>query len=75
MTHADHVAIGSTQLLPADLEPRFREQIQQLHEITEILNSQSPMSLCSDCGAEADHIIGCPDGAEVCQDCFDSGSH
>jgi hypothetical protein len=30
---------------------------------------------CSECGAEVDQIIGCPDGAEVCQECFDSGAH
>lgn len=60
--------------LPADQDPRFREQIRQLQEITEILKSQMAISQCSDCGAEADHILGCPDGAEICQDCFDSGS-
>lgn len=30
---------------------------------------------CDECGAEVESIIGCPDGAEVCQDCFDTGSH
>lgn len=32
-------------------------------------------SPCSECGAEAEHVIGCPDGAEICQDCFDAGGH
>lgn len=30
---------------------------------------------CSDCGARVQYIIGCPDGAEICQDCFDAGNH
>lgn len=30
---------------------------------------------CDDCGAEVPNIIGCPDGAEVCPDCFDAGGH
>lgn len=25
---------------------------------------------CDDCGAQVPEIIGCPDGAEVCADCF-----
>ena len=30
---------------------------------------------CDDCGAQVDTIIGCPDGAEICQACFDAGAH
>lgn len=30
---------------------------------------------CDDCGAEVKEIIGCPDGAEICQACFDAGNH
>lgn len=32
-------------------------------------------NVCSDCGTHVDSIIGCPDGAEICQACFDSGAH
>lgn len=32
-------------------------------------------SVCSDCGTKVDNITGCPDGAEVCQGCFDSNRH
>lgn len=32
-------------------------------------------SECSDCGTGTDHVVGCTDGAEVCQQCFDSGCH
>lgn len=33
------------------------------------------LNTCDDCKAQVDHIIGCPDGAEVCQACFDAGNH
>jgi len=32
-------------------------------------------STCSDCGDKVPSIIGCPDGAEICQACFDAGRH
>lgn len=31
--------------------------------------------ICDDCGAVVPTIIGCPDGAEICQRCFDAGAH
>lgn len=33
------------------------------------------VSICDDCGIGVDEIIGCPDGAEICQACFDGGAH
>ena len=32
---------------------------------------------CSDCGQPipAGEVVGCPDGAEICCGCFDSGQH
>lgn len=30
---------------------------------------------CGDCGSQTVQVIGCPDGAEVCRQCFDSGAH
>jgi hypothetical protein len=30
---------------------------------------------CDDCGEMAPYVIGCPDGTELCQDCFDAGQH
>lgn len=32
-------------------------------------------STCTECAATADSSIGCPDGAEICEDCFDAGLH
>lgn len=44
-------------------------------EATPSASGSSHQSSCDDCGAVADEIIGCPDGAEICQDCFDAGRH
>jgi hypothetical protein len=30
---------------------------------------------CSHCGQIVPYVIGCPDGAELCQACFDTGRH
>jgi len=32
------------------------------------------LSLCDECGAK-DADVGCPDGAQICQECFDKGLH
>ena len=32
------------------------------------------LSLCDECGGR-DADVGCPDGAQICQDCFDRGLH
>lgn len=37
--------------------------------------SEGANSTCSDCGVPVESVVGCPDGAEVCPDCFDSGAH
>jgi hypothetical protein len=33
------------------------------------------LETCEDCGARVSSIIGCPDGAHICQGCFDAGNH
>lgn len=30
---------------------------------------------CDDCGNPVEEIIGCPDGAEICRECFNAGGH
>jgi hypothetical protein len=30
---------------------------------------------CDECGCHTDEVIGCPDGAEICRQCFDQGAH
>lgn len=37
--------------------------------------AQAAQDTCTDCGAETSLVIGCPDGAEVCSQCFDAGAH
>ena len=39
--------------------------IQEIHQL----------ETCEDCGARVSSIIGCPDGAHICQGCFDAGNH
>lgn len=36
-------------------------------------HSATPNNECSHCGAMVASIIGCPDGQELCQACFDAG--
>ncbi len=30
---------------------------------------------CDECGEVVPYVIGCQDGAEICQECFDAGQH
>jgi hypothetical protein len=30
---------------------------------------------CDKCGETVPYVIGCPGGAEICQDCFDAGQN
>jgi hypothetical protein len=32
-------------------------------------------SVCDECGAKVGALVGCPDGAEIRRDCFESGAH
>ena len=41
------------------------------HDICGVAGDQH----CDECGALVESIIGCPDGAEICQGCFDAGHH
>jgi hypothetical protein len=31
-------------------------------------------STCDECGAQVEEVIGCPDGSEICRQCFDQGA-
>ena len=39
------------------------------------LECQVGLYACDDCHARTDDIISCPDGAQICQQCFDAGAH
>ena len=41
------------------------------HEIVGYENTET----CDECGKKTAYIIGCPDGVEICQACFDAGLH
>ena len=42
---------------------------QALHTIT------TEDDKCQECGEHTNELVLCPDGAEVCQNCFDQGAH
>jgi hypothetical protein len=46
-----------------------------LQDFIEMVEDGEEDSVCSECGAKVDQIIGCPDGAEICEACFDNGGH
>lgn len=39
------------------------------------VSSQGGGNTCSACESEVDELFGCPDGAEICSDCFNAGAH
>lgn len=34
-----------------------------------------PLNMCDECGEIVDKLIGCPDGTELCQQCFNTGGY
>lgn len=49
--------------------------VQPIIDITDPPVPDDETETCDDCGATVQFIIGCPDGAEICQACFDAGHH
>lgn len=33
------------------------------------------LQCCPECGEPVEEVVGCPDGSEICQACFDAGAH
>lgn len=57
-------------------EPSSEDTIAALNQL--ILDARQLLGTaetCSECGQTVPYVIGCPDGAEVCRDCFDAGLH
>jgi hypothetical protein len=55
-------------------EPTSEDSIATLNQL--ILDARQRLGTadkCSRCQAIVPYVIGCPDGAELCQDCFDAG--
>jgi len=53
----------------------INEAVEDLRSLVNEARYLLGIQLCDDCGDEVDELVGCPDGAEICQDCFDGGSH
>ncbi len=79
---ADLVAVASPAPVVGDtVNPSFRWSNSVLFyasdgipaDLIEMVEAKD--NTCSECGDKVDRIIGCPDGAEVCQACFDNGAH
>jgi hypothetical protein len=65
---------------PGDDEAPFRspaeDSIATLNRL--IMNARQLLGTadkCDVCGTSVPYVIGCPGGAEICQDCFDAGQH
>lgn len=57
-------------------EPSSEDAIAVLNELIQEARQLVGLSVtCGECGQSVPYIIGCPDGAELCQDCFDAGQH
>jgi len=57
-------------------EPTSEDAITTLNQL--ILKARELLGTaekCAECGEFVPYVIGCPDGAEICQDCFDAGQH
>lgn len=68
------VSIRKNECLPDPFGGIWRE-CDKSGDLFAVLSQNSDPSTCSDCGNEVESIVGCPDGAEVCQQCFDAGGH
>lgn len=57
-------------------EPPSEDAIATLNQlIAEARQLMGTAEQCSECGQTIPYVIGCPDGAEVCRDCFEAGQH
>ena len=57
-------------------EPASEDAIATLNQlILEARQLLGTAETCGECGETVAYVIGCPDGAEICQGCFDVGQH
>ena len=83
-TKAEAVEILASAL-PPEYETSIEENDDRIVYLTFYLNSDAvrvsqideirDLEKCPDCGAFVTEVVGCPDGAEVCRDCFNAGRH
>ncbi|MYM92460.1 hypothetical protein [Duganella vulcania] len=65
----------SPVLMPDDGEPEDESNILASNGPGEADGCDSELLTCSECDCEVEYVLGAPDGAEVCQECFDAGRH
>lgn len=62
-----------------DDEPFERTSEDTIATLNEIITDARQLlgtaDRCSECGQFVPYVIGCPDGAELCRDCFEAGGH
>ena len=57
-------------------EPTSEDSIATLNQlILEARQLLGTADKCSKCGEVVPYVIGCPDGTELCQDCFDAAQN
>jgi hypothetical protein len=49
----------------------FRNVSDRWEKLAEFLEDLT----CCECGEKAETLVSCPDGAEICRDCFEQGAH
>lgn len=57
-------------------EPPCEDAIATLNQV--IMGARKVLGTadkCDRCGEAVPYVLGCPDGAEVCRDCFEAGQH
>ncbi|MGB7159979.1 MAG: hypothetical protein WBD40_18075 [Tepidisphaeraceae bacterium] len=71
-------AIDLLKILAEDDQAAIKDARKDLQSATEAVQATLPdrcFSRCDECGARILLVVGCPDGAELCQRCFDAGLH
>jgi hypothetical protein len=58
---------------PAYDDPRWVEYPNRICSEVEDAGKTPDVIRCDSCGEEVEDVVGCPDGQEVCQACFDGG--
>jgi hypothetical protein len=71
---AEHLRAELRKTIKLDVKKHFSLMAADAQLGTAIDEIQQ-LETCGDCGALVSSIIGCPDGAHICQGCFDAGNH
>lgn len=78
LTEADAEAVLESKYEPEKGESLAIEEHVPLSKLVGLAQSkpkEEVHSVCGTCDKATDDLVGCPDGAEVCRECFDAGAH